>query len=149
MYNRSLLSQFDQEYFRNLLDRAISWVDEQGDSVDGKLKEAIKCRLVFRRDFLLSLDQDLDIMQSRSASHFSSCLSQLDPITESVSLGRPVPEAFSWKIQRKLASTVPPRPMVKISFEDARAHLKRLCQDAIDLLEVLDYSGPHNLKVCY
>lgn len=39
--------------------------------------------------------------------------------------------------------------MVKISFEDALAHLKRLCQDAIDLLEVLDYSGPHNLKVCY
>ncbi|GAB1199953.1 hypothetical protein APSETT444_009312 [Aspergillus pseudonomiae] len=147
LYNRSLLSQFDHEYFRNLLDRAISWVDEQGDSVDGKLKEAIKCRLVFRRDFLLSLNQDLDIIQSRSASRFSSCLSQLGPITESVPLGRPVPEAFSWKIQRKLASTVPPRPMVKISFEDALAHLKRLCQDAIDLLEVLDYSGPHNLKV--
>ncbi|KAF7587158.1 hypothetical protein BBP40_007666 [Aspergillus hancockii] len=96
LYNRSLLSQFDHEYIRNLLDRAISWIDGQGGSVDEKLKEAIKCR---------------------------------------------------WKIQRKLASTVPPRPMVKINFEDALAHLKRLCKDAIDLLEVLDYCGPHNLKV--
>ncbi|KAE8383437.1 Mak10 subunit, NatC N-terminal acetyltransferase-domain-containing protein [Aspergillus bertholletiae] len=147
LYNRSLLSQFDPEYFRSLLDRAISWVNEQGDSIGGKLKEAISCRLAFRRDFLLSLDQDLDVIQSRSASHFSSCLSRLDPIMDSASLGRSVPEAFSWKIQRKLASTVPPRPMVKISVEDALAHLKRLCQDAIDLLDVLDYSGPHNLKV--
>ncbi|KAE8393159.1 amino-acid N-acetyltransferase subunit Mak10 [Aspergillus alliaceus] len=147
LYNRSLLSQFDHEYFRNLLDRAISWIDGQGNSVDGKIKEAIKCRLLFRREFLLSLDQDINVLESRSTSHFSSCLLQLSPIADSLSLGRPVPEAFSWKVQRKLASTVPPRPMVNISFEDALAHLKRVCQDAIDLVEVLDYCGPYNLKV--
>ncbi|KAE8151173.1 amino-acid N-acetyltransferase subunit Mak10 [Aspergillus avenaceus] len=146
LYNRSLLSQFDHEYFCNLLDRAISWLDEQGDSINEKVKEAIRCRLLFRREFFLALDQDIDVLESRSTDHFSFCLSQQALLTESTPLGVPVPESFSWKIQRKLASTIPPRPVVKISFEDALAHLKRLCQDAIDLMEVLHYRGPHNLK---
>lgn len=59
-----------------------------------------------------------------------------------------MPDAFSLKIQRKLASTVPPRPMVTISSDDALAHLKRLCQDAIDMQQMLDYTGPSNFKEC-
>lgn len=59
-----------------------------------------------------------------------------------------MPDAFSLKIQRKLASTVPPRPMVNITSDDALAHLKRLCQDAIDMQQMLDYTGPSNFKVC-
>jgi hypothetical protein len=58
-----------------------------------------------------------------------------------------MPEAFSLKIQRKLASTVPPRPMVQIPSDDALAHLERLCQDAIDMQQMLDYRGPSNFKV--
>ncbi|KAA8650465.1 hypothetical protein EYZ11_000815 [Aspergillus tanneri] len=147
LYNRSLLSQFDVQYFTDLLDRALSWLDDQEGTIDWKLREAIKLRLTFRRDFLLGLNQDVDVMETRTTHHFTSCLSQLDPITKTITLGTLVPEAFSWKIQRKLASTVPPRPMVKISSDDALAHLKRLCQDAIDLLELLDYRGPYNFKV--
>ncbi|KAK1146997.1 N-alpha-acetyltransferase, non-catalitic subunit [Aspergillus melleus] len=147
LYNRNLLSQFDVHYFLNVLDRAISWIDEQEGEVDETLKEAIKCRLTFRRDFLLGLNQDINVIETRSAEHFTSCLAKLDTLAKTVSLGKSVPEAFSWKIQRKLASTVPPRPMVKISSDDALAHLKRLCQDAIDLLGLLDYRGPHNVKV--
>ena len=63
-------------------------------------------------------------------------------------LGKAVDEAFSLKIQRRLASTVPPRPMVKISPEDAIKHLKRFFHDAIDAQQILDYHGPYNLQVC-
>lgn len=115
--------------------------------MDEALKEAIRCRLTFRHDFLLGLNQDIGVLETRSADHFTSCLSKLDSLVETVPLGKSVPEAFSWKIQRKLASTVPPRPMVKINSDDALAHLRRLCQDAIDLMELLDYRGPHNFKV--
>lgn len=135
------------QYFLNLLDRAISWLNEQESEVDEALKEAINCRLTFRRDFLLGLAQDINILETRSTHHFASCLSNLDPLAKTIPLGKPVPEAFSWKIQRKLASTVPPRPMVKTNSDDALAHLKRLCQDAIDLLGLLDYRGPYNFKV--
>lgn len=115
--------------------------------MDEKLRDAIRSRLVFRREFLLALDRDLDVLESRSTVNFVSCLSQLELLTDSVALGKSVPEAFSLKIQRKLASTVPPRPIVHISHEDALAHLKRLCQDAIDMQHMLDYHGPSNFKV--
>lgn len=63
-------------------------------------------------------------------------------------LGKSVPEAFSWKIQRRLASTVPPRPMVHVSAADATAHMTRFCQDAVDVQQILEYRGPYNLQVC-
>lgn len=116
--------------------------------IDEKLKQAIRCRLLFRHELLSALDQDLEVLETRSTENFASCITQLGPLAESVSLGKPVPEAFSLKIQRKLASTVPPRPMVHISHDDALAHMKRLCQDAIDMQQMLDYRGPSNFKVC-
>lgn len=117
------------------------------ETIDQKLRDAIRCRLLFRHEFLSALDEDLEVLDTRSTDNFVSCLSTLSGITETVALGTPVPEAFSLKIQRKLASTVPPRPIVQISPEDALAHLKRLCQDAIDMQEMLDYRGPSNFKV--
>ena len=129
-----------------MLDKAVAWVDAQKE-IDPRLRDAIRCRLLFRYEFLSALDQDLDILETRSTDSFTSCLLHLDSLKESVSLGKPVAEAFSLKIQRKLASTVPPRPIVQISHEDAFAHLKRLCQDAIDMQQMLDYRGPSNFKV--
>ncbi|KAL4917166.1 Mak10 subunit, NatC N-terminal acetyltransferase-domain-containing protein [Aspergillus aurantiobrunneus] len=146
LYNRTLLSHFDYGLFPAILNQAISWVDGQ-DAMDSTLKSALKLRLEFRQEFLLGLQQDIDIVQTRSVDKLESCLSILPALKESSHANRPVPEAFSWKIQRKLASTVPPRPMVRISLDDALAHLKRLCQDGIHLNQLLDYRGPSNLKV--
>lgn len=146
LYNRNLLSLFDASHFYRLLDQAVAWVDEQKE-IDEKIRGALRCRLMLRREYLFALDQDLEILDTRSADNFVSCLSHLAALTESVSLGQPVPEAFSLKIQRKLATTVPPRPIVHISPETALAHLKRLCQDAIDMQQMLDYRGPTNFKV--
>jgi hypothetical protein len=140
------LSVFDPSHFEQLLHQAIDWIDKEAE-MEEKLRDAIRCRLVFRREFLLALDQDLDVLESRSTVNFVSCVSQLQLLSKSVSLGKSVPEAFSLKIQRKLASTVPPRPIVHISHEHALAHLKRLCQDAIDMQHMLDYRGPSNFKV--
>lgn len=142
-----MLSAIHISRFHELLDQATAWLAEQAD-IDQKLKDAIRCRLAFRHEFLSALDQDLEVLETRDTHNFESCLSELGPLTESVSLGKPIPEAFSLKIQRKLASTVPPRPMVNISCDDALAHLKRLCQDAIDMQQMLDYTGPSNFKVC-
>lgn len=147
LYNRNLLSLFDASHFYRLLDQAVAWVDGEKE-MDQKLRDAIRCRLLFRREFLFALDQDLEVLDTRSTDNFVSCLSHLTALTDSVSLGKSVPGAFSLKLQRKLASTVPPRPIVQISHEAALAHLKRLCQDAIDMQQMLDYRGPSNFKVC-
>jgi len=44
-------------------------------------------------------------------------------------LGKAVPGSFSTKIQRRLASTVPPRPIVEVDFREALEKLKQLCLD--------------------
>ncbi|GKZ82357.1 hypothetical protein AnigIFM56816_007169 [Aspergillus niger] len=147
LYNRTLLSQFEPELFYSLLDEAIYWVDEQKGRLDERLQQAIKIRLLFRRDFLKGMEQDINVIETRSKEPFLACLSHLDDMAKSNTLGAQVPDSFSWKIQRKLASTVPPRPLVNINFDDALAHLRRLCQDAIDLQEVIDYRGPYNFKI--
>ncbi|KAJ5142575.1 NatC N(alpha)-terminal acetyltransferase Mak10 subunit [Penicillium bovifimosum] len=145
LYNRNLLSAFEKSHFYRLLDQATTWITEESN-FDQNLKDAINCRLLFRRRFLSALAHDLDVIETRSTEDFVSCLSQLELLSTTVPLGKAVPEAFSLKIQRKLDSTVPPRPMVNIDSVDALAHLKRLCQDAIDMQQMLDYTGPSNFK---
>ncbi|KAL2010798.1 hypothetical protein VTN00DRAFT_3516 [Thermoascus crustaceus] len=147
LYNRSLLTEFDTEQFHKLIDQALSWLDGQEGKIDAGAREALRNRLVFRRVFLAALEEDTYELQSRSTEHFASSLSHVSLIEKSLSLGKPVPDAISLKIQRKLASTVPPRPLVNISPEDALAHLRRFCQDAIDIQEIIEYRGPHNLRV--
>lgn len=44
-------------------------------------------------------------------------------------MGLPVENAFSVKLQRKLASTTPPRPLNVISFDDALSALRKLDDD--------------------
>ncbi|KAJ5171931.1 hypothetical protein N7492_004524 [Penicillium capsulatum] len=146
LYNRNLLSAFDPSHFYRLLDQAVAWVDAQKE-MDEKLRDALRCRLLFRRSFLSALDQDLEVIETRSTEDFASSLSHLVTLSETTGLGKLVPAAFSMKIQRKLASTVPPRPIVHIDYENAIAHAKRICQDAIDMQQMLDYRGPSNFKV--
>lgn len=72
----------------------------------------------------------------------------LPQIVSSADLGKPVPESFSIKVQRKLASTVPPRPIVNVSQDRAFEHLERLCRDAAAVVDVLEYHDSHSLFVC-
>jgi hypothetical protein len=61
--------------------------------------------------------------------------------------GSPVPDSFSAKLQRKLASTAPPRPIVQLSFEDAWGHMTRLFKDALEAVDVLNYTNSLCLTV--
>jgi hypothetical protein len=64
-------------------------------------------------------------------------------------LGKAVPESFSPKIQRRLASTVPPKPMVELSYEDAFKTLKQMCVDCQEAVRIVDFGPEHvqRLKV--
>lgn len=68
-------------------------------------------------------------------------------LKSSLPFGKSFPSSFSVKIQRKLASTVPPRPIVEVSQEAAFEHLERLCLDASVAVEVLKYYDSHSLMV--
>lgn len=62
-------------------------------------------------------------------------------------LAKSVPDSFSVKLQRKLASSVPPRPVVSVEFVTAFDHLERICRDGKILTEVLDYHDSQSLMV--
>lgn len=147
VYNRSLLTEFDVTYIQSIVTEAVSYLEEQAKTVDRNIKEAIVDRLLLRNQFLNALDGDFDAVDTRDKDSFVASLALILPIEKTVALGKPVPDAFTLTIQRKLASTVPPRPMVTISFKDALNYLKRICQDAIDMQELLDYSCAYDLRV--
>lgn len=148
LYNRNLLSMFEAEQLQEIVDDALTWLNNEKDAtISPEIKKALSQRLIFRREFLSGLDQDLAVLETRSMADFQASVPLVSQIEETMSLGKPIEEAFSLKLQRKLASTVPPRPMVTIDRKEAMAHLRRLCQDATDVLQILDYHGPYNLRV--
>ena len=58
-----------------------------------------------------------------------------------------VEESFDARIQQKLASTMPPRPIVHLSRDDALGHLGRLFEDNLQAVDVMEYSDPESLLV--
>lgn len=129
-----------------LLDDALTWIE--GADINHDLKAAMECRLIFRQDFLNSLQADRETFPL--APHSSlSCLPLLTEIGRSASLGERVEQSFSMKIQRTLASSVPPRPMVTIQFIDAVSHLERLCCDATDVYQLYSFEGNQDLLTAF
>jgi hypothetical protein len=78
-------------------------------------------------------------------AHWMSIPQLVLPVKETHVLGSRVSAAFSPKIQRRLASTVPPKPMVEKNFVDAMMNLERMCQDCREALRIIHF-GPDNVQ---
>lgn len=104
--------------------------------VNDALRSAIISRLKFRQDFLRALD--LDHPLEHMSTSWSPVLSGMTTIKATHQLGQPVPGAFSTKMQRRLASTVPPRPIVEFAFKDALDLLEQLCVDCEEATRFID-----------
>lgn len=100
------------------------------------LRSALVSRLQFRQDFLKALDLDHPLEQM-SAS-WSPVHSGLPALKDTYQLGKSVPGAFSTKMQRRLASTVPPRPIVEFEFKEALDLLEHLCIDCEEATRFID-----------
>jgi hypothetical protein len=102
------------------------------------IKSAIVARLEFRKAFLAALDLDLPLTLLEKC--WPPVFSHLTKVNATHQLGKPVPSSFSTKIQRRLASTVPPRPIVELDFKDAFEKLKQLCLDCEEATRFLGVS---------
>lgn len=147
-YSRNLLDKFEVESVRQVIQDASSALHSLADPVSEVLLEALDSRLLQRHSLLAAIDSvqyrdDPDLIKSL----WSEAAARVDPIKASSSLGKPVPAAFSVKIQRRLASTMPPRPIVQLSFDDAIGHFTRLLQNGIDVIDVLDFHDTKCLQV--
>ena len=129
------------------LEQAIADLDAEGAIKNSKVKNTLRIRLQLRRHILGAVECDSMLTESGAAHHWARCSALLPDVLQSHSEGAPHPQAFSAKIQRRLASSVPPRPIVSISFENAYAQLSQICQNGSEVYQVLNYQGSHNLLV--
>ncbi|KAL3302566.1 mak10 subunit [Colletotrichum asianum] len=140
-YNRVLLDDFSVESVRDIIKDASFILRHSADSVPKELVDALNARLLLRYTFLAAIDHtQYRTDPNRIRSPWQEAFGILPGIKDSHGLGKPVPEAFSAKLQRKLASTMPPRPIVQTSFEDAFASLTRMISDGIEVVGVLNYT---------
>ncbi|KAK7755068.1 N-alpha-acetyltransferase, non-catalitic subunit [Diatrype stigma] len=146
-YDRSLLAEIQEEPIFDLLQSARSDLRAIRNDVGEDITTALDLRLELRIAFLRAID----LMALRNANPDSLKTPWIEMqgligiISEQHSLGKPVPEAFSTKLQRHLASTMPPRPIVQTSFEESCRHFEQMFRDGIDITEVLKYSDPQSL----
>lgn len=120
-----------------LLDQAVNYIEET-EHLKKSIRIAIVGRLKFRRGFLHAIALESSLARQQHTAIWSSCLALLSELTKSQEYGTPVPTCFSAKIQRRLASTVPPRPLISTSITDAHDYVKRLLEDGIAAGYVLD-----------
>jgi hypothetical protein len=112
------------------------------------MQNALAARLAFRASFLAAVEAASSRSSPDTEKLWMELLKSLTDIKTTAQLGVPAASAFSVKIQRKLASTVPPHPMVEVGQDAAFSHLERLCKDAAAASAVLRYYDSHSLMVC-
>lgn len=146
-YNRMLLSSVPTAAIRKAIRGARDVLKSLHGSIDGEILDALDCRLSLRDIFLSATECPQHVKEPEKARQpWKEGIVMLPGLKASHHLVKPVDESFSAKLQRKLASTVPPRPIVELSFDDAFGHLTRLFADGLEVIGVLDYTDPQCLQ---
>ena len=141
-YNRYMVQNIENSDIQLLLHQARDGILSMEPRLAEEIVQALECRLELRHAFLASIEVT---KRHETMTASREAWVQMEGLVESVKqshpLAKPVPEAFSAKLQRHLASTVPPRPIVELSFEDAHVHFRRLVDDGVEALSLLDYNN--------
>ncbi|KAK7415529.1 N-alpha-acetyltransferase, non-catalitic subunit [Neonectria magnoliae] len=146
-YSRSLLTSIPTESIRETIVEAQKLVSSLSEQLSDDIGKALDLRLQLRYYFL-NATECLDHINEPDLARkpWKEAVALLPDIKASHELGKPVDEAFSAKLQRKLASTMPPRPIVQIGFEDAFSNLSQLFKDGAELVDVLNYTNSQCLQ---
>ena len=131
----------------DLLEEAIIHVGQLKGSMAERQADALLNRLRLRKSLLAAVILDVNIDKRAQLTSWERCMQLLPALLETKDIGRAVGNSFSAKIQRRLASSVPPRPVVNVCFEDAHAYLFKLCQHGTEAYRILDFYGSSNMLV--
>ncbi|KIW99425.1 uncharacterized protein Z518_11413 [Rhinocladiella mackenziei CBS 650.93] len=147
IFNRPLLHDFPVHDVVKLVQNACLWV--HNSEMSSSLKDALIARLNGR----ISLVQLLECCAQKErpeTKNLDESIALLRQIESSTAIGKPPgEEPFTLKIQRRLASSVPPRPMIVVEKEKAFTFLRQLVTDATTAFQVLDISSSGDLLVAY
>ncbi|KAF7942693.1 uncharacterized protein EAE97_006147 [Botrytis byssoidea] len=142
-FHRNLLEGIEYDEILRFMKETVELI-LQAQSIAKDMKKALSTRLNFRQAFLKTVNtvesRSQDAKESWRETH-----SFISDLASTGKLAKPVPQSFSVKLQRKLASTVPPRPIVVVGQESAYEHLERMCKDGEIAVDILDYTDSHSL----
>lgn len=146
-YDRHLLSHIPTRAVEGLLRDAVTELSARQDAFSPDICIALRSRLELRIAFLEAIDLAAtrnDLSESPKLP-WIEMRRLIDDIESQHALGKPVPEAFSTKLQRRLASTMPPRPMVDLKFGECITHFRRFFENGNEAIDVLQYTDPQSL----
>ncbi|CAK7227713.1 N-alpha-acetyltransferase, non-catalitic subunit [Sporothrix bragantina] len=147
-YHLSMLNDVTRDEIRLVLREARAAIADVTNGWDDKVSEALESRLQFRETFLTAIDlAELRIRPDALKEPWTQMAVSLNEIKDSHSLGIAVSAAFNTKMQGMLASTMPPRPIVQPSFEEAMKNWAQLCVDGAEVIDILRYEDPQSLLV--
>ena len=147
LFHRKLLDDFGLVEISTKIEDAIKYITQDIVLIEIPVLDALLSRLRLRKTLLsaVQLDGFLDHQRPRL---WERCLELLPLLSETNKLGVPSDDSFGIKIQRKLASSVPPRPIINISFDEALTRLNSICQNGKDAYRILDCQTGTRLMVC-
>ncbi|KAF2085758.1 Mak10-domain-containing protein [Saccharata proteae CBS 121410] len=136
-YNRNLLTRFPEKEILDVLEQAEAWLMAGSDQVtppqmEKNVKEALLLRIALRKHLLAVTTPDSMIEETEEG--WRAIYELLRLIEETQQFGKPVKDSFSKKIQRRLASTIPPRPVVQLTFPEAFQVLKQIVDDCLEVV---------------
>ena len=114
--------------------------------------KALIDRLKFRKALLkaMALTPAPDLLPSAMSDVWDTIPKHLMAVQASHGSGLPLRKAFTSKIPYGLASTVPPKPIVEVSFDEAITIIRCLCEDSREAnvaLKIDANESPSNLLV--
>lgn len=147
-YNLPLLEDMSREEIRQVLQEARVAIVDVGDGWADNVSLALEARLDFRETFLTAIElAELRTQPDALRVPWTLMATAIKNIKDSYDLGVAVPAAFNTKMQGLLASTMPPRPIVQPSFEEAVQHWSRFAEDGAEAVGILKYEDPQSLLV--
>ena len=147
IFNRPLLQTFSAGEILDLLKAARTWLSDC--DLPSHLTRALTSRLE-ARSALLKLFRTCSRGDRPSISALEQQIALVKKIEDSAFLGRPTSAAaFTLKIQRRLASSVPPRPMITIQKEQCYPFLRQLLTGTATAFQILDTSSSVDLFTAY
>ncbi|KAJ3482121.1 hypothetical protein NLG97_g7649 [Lecanicillium saksenae] len=147
-YNRTLLRRLSTRNIHSALHEAEGLLDLLKEDVPEEILQGLSARLRLRRIFLDAAESPENKGDfAKAQAPWIEGVGILQVIEKTHALAKDVDEAFSAKLQRKLASTMPPRPIVKLDFKAAFSHLSRMFEDGREVINVLKYTDSQCLLV--
>lgn len=119
LFGRELLPRLDFETSQRMLNTAMEWLTTA--DLEPSILNALKDRVSMRLTMLQSFEGQDDF--------WPTLRNQIEALRKDHSLVSAIPDAFSEKVQRQLATSTPPRPMPQLQWDDGITKWLHLCDD--------------------